>query len=810
VPALPRLRALLLLTFALVAGAATTGSASAADVAGTIPGSSAPDPMALGPYGVNRANYEDGGIKIIIPSSTTGLSVRGETGGLAGDGTFTMPLNGNMTWPKGAPGPYKVIVFMHGRHSNCYSSGADGTSFASSAEDCPDGQRYPSWEGYDYISNVLASWGYATLSINVGNIASFDNLTGAVDAGAVARAQTMSASLDMLKEWGENITPPASIGDALVGKLDFSSIGIMGHSRGGEGVTQFIVYNRQRPAPGERYNLTSVFSLAPIDRNKHYPQGTNFATLLPACDGDVSTISGANAFERSRYTNLTDPFVKVQYYVEGADHNFFNTRWRSDDRTGTDISCGLTHPPLTPGGRSRGIRLNAEDQQRVGIAEIATFLRVYSGGETQLKPWTTGEAGFPTSACPIPGSFTVDCRDEVKQSYIAPAGERQDIIRPDSDVKPTTASPTAPDNAGGTYTATGMSLFEWCNPDPFSFGPSPSAPITACQGVNSPQGTAPNAFQRSYGPQLSLAWDAPARIDATLRGEARDASKFRTLSLRAAFQPTDVARNGLGDGIDPRSAMQDLSVALTDRDGNTKAVKLTDISRGIETTLGTPTATGQPRHTVLNGFRIPLSLYSDTVNVGDLEKVSLLFGEPGTPTTGAIQLSSVAFQELATPAAVDSAPQQVPLTPLPGDPKLDVVEPIVLKATAPAAKGCADTKAPVVGIGSVLAKGRLALKGTARDAAACGKKANAIKQVSVTVAKLEGKSCRFLLAKGSLSKRGSCSVALSLVAKGGSTWSLGTLKKLKAIGKGTYRVTVTAVDGAGNVSKAATRQLKVT
>ena len=50
----------------------------------------------------------------------------------------------------------------------------------------------------------------------------------------------------------------------------------MGHSRGGEAVTQFITYNRQRPSPGRRYNLQAVFALAPIDRNKQYPVGTNY------------------------------------------------------------------------------------------------------------------------------------------------------------------------------------------------------------------------------------------------------------------------------------------------------------------------------------------------------------------------------------------------------------------------------------------------------------------------------------------------------------------------------------------------------
>ena len=108
-------------------------------------------------------------------------------------------------------------------------------------------------------------------------------------------------------------------------------VGLMGHSRGGEGVTDYIRFNRQRPSGGRIYNLQAVMSLAPIDSQKQVPFGTNFGVILPACDGDVSTLAGANAYERSKYPNAADPFAKVQWYVQGANHNYFNTVWTGDD-----------------------------------------------------------------------------------------------------------------------------------------------------------------------------------------------------------------------------------------------------------------------------------------------------------------------------------------------------------------------------------------------------------------------------------------------------------------------------------------------
>ena len=198
----------------------------------------------------------------------------------------------------------------------------------------------------------------------------------------------------------------------------------MGHSRGGEGVAEFIAFNRARPAPGRKYNLQAVFALAPIDRNKQIPTGTNFATLLPACDGDVTTIAGANMFERGKYAIPNDPYAKIEYYVEGANHNFYNTRWPASDRTGSDIACG------TAFGTGKA-RLTPEDQRKTGLATMPTFLRAYIGGETDLLPWLTGEAGLPASACPTGPTHVPFCEDVVKQTYIAPAGERLDILRPE-------------------------------------------------------------------------------------------------------------------------------------------------------------------------------------------------------------------------------------------------------------------------------------------------------------------------------------------------------------------------------------------
>ena len=75
----------------------------------------------------------------------------------------------------------------------------------------------------------------------------------------------------------------------------------MGHSRGGDAVSSFIDYNRTRPAPGRKYNLRGVISLAPVDYERRAPYGVPYMTMFGYCDGDVTNLQGARMFERSQY-----------------------------------------------------------------------------------------------------------------------------------------------------------------------------------------------------------------------------------------------------------------------------------------------------------------------------------------------------------------------------------------------------------------------------------------------------------------------------------------------------------------------------
>lgn len=181
---------------------------------------------------------------------------------------------------------------------------------------------------------------------------------------------------------------------SLRGRFDLDAVGLMGHSRGGEGVVSAATLNQGLADP---YGIVSVLPLAPVDFGRMTLPDVPLGVFLPYCDGDVSNQQGQHMVDDSRHA-FGDDVLRSAVWVMGANHNFFNTVWTpglypystSDDwsRNDTTSSCSTRDSS----------RLTAAQQYQVGVSYMTGFFRLTMGGETQFQPLFDGSATPSTAA----------------------------------------------------------------------------------------------------------------------------------------------------------------------------------------------------------------------------------------------------------------------------------------------------------------------------------------------------------------------------------------------------------------------------
>ena len=278
--------------------------------------------------------------------------------------------------PAADTGPRPLVVFLHGRHSFCYDptdSGADGWEWPCQ----PPMAEIPSHLGYEYIQQVLASQGFATVSVRVNGINAQDFRLA--DGGADARAEIVKRHLD---HW------TTLAGDRQV---DLSRVVLVGHSRGGEGVDRASI---QIPLDAP-YRVVGQVLLAPTDFGTQTAPYVPTTTVLPYCDGDVFDLQGQRFTDSSRDLAADDTSLKSSVMVLGANHNFFNTEWTpgiaqapaNDDWYGRNGVCGSSSPT----------RLSAADQRDVGVAYVAGAARLFAQDAQEYLPLFDGSVVHPPS-----------------------------------------------------------------------------------------------------------------------------------------------------------------------------------------------------------------------------------------------------------------------------------------------------------------------------------------------------------------------------------------------------------------------------
>lgn len=547
-----------------------------------------PDPGIPGGYDVSSMEYDFGDEVFGAPTFPDLIEV-----------------TGSVHYPTDlSDGPFPVLFFLHGRHSTCYSGGSTSIAWPCTGSYNP----IPSYRGYNYLAEHMASLGYIVISISANSISSTDNSTP--DYGMRGRGELLQHHLDLWNEW--NTLGGDPFGDLFVGKLDMDRIGTMGHSRGGEGVVEHALYNREL---GDPYTIKAVITLAPVDFNRPVLNGIPIMNIAPYCDGDVSDLQGVHFYDDARYLDANDTTPKHNLMMIGANHNYFNTVWTPGefpagtaddwgyvDGSQSDDQCGSSAP-----GNGR---YNPEKQRNALLAYAAAFFRVYVGGENEFDPILKVEDVVP------PVSSTLD-GDEIFMSYHAPSHKRIDVNRTDSEaaLETNTLDQAASEN--------GLVTYNICGDD---FGEQ------YCIGAGA--GTAQEPHNKNGGvailglSQLEMRWNSG---DDWYRNDIpsfmQDFSQFKSLQFRAAVNfdtsPADVALN--------------FRVELTDNLGATSSLAVEDYSAALYFPPG-DYGTTLPR-TMHNTISVPIADFSG-IDMTTIQYVRFLFNESAS---GAILISDLSL-----------------------------------------------------------------------------------------------------------------------------------------------------------------------
>ena len=253
-----------------------------------------------------------------------------------------VPVKGQIWYPQGQT-DCPVFFMVHGNHDS----------------------YVPSYLGYEYLGEYLASNGYVVISVD-------ENIINGTDEGNDKRAILLLENMKTI------LGLSAEEGNQLSGLIDPDRIAIGGHSRGGEMVATAYLYNELDAYPDDgnvtfdyHFNITSIVAIAPVvDQYRPIDHSVeisdvNYLLIHGSNDQDVSSMMGEKQFNNITFTeDAGDFYFKTSVYILGANHGQFNSLWGRYD-TGDTGPYGFLNTYNF---------LDEHDQKVIAMAYIRSFL----------------------------------------------------------------------------------------------------------------------------------------------------------------------------------------------------------------------------------------------------------------------------------------------------------------------------------------------------------------------------------------------------------------------------------------------------
>lgn len=220
-----------------------------------------------------------------------------------------------------------IVLLNHGHHDSWVSAPTGHSTAPTTLE--PDFMTvHASYQGYAYLQQALAANNIISVSVDH-NFACF------TQSLIETRADTIIAALNALSTLAT--TDPLS---RYHNMLDFTKIGLMGHSRGGDGVVRAVRKIAADAALSGKFSIKTVCSLAPTDFSGRDPAAklvlgahdlAFYLVVYGALDGDVKGIDGAfgpvgTGFRH--YDRAQCP--KSMVFLDTCCHDRFNELWNAE------------------------------------------------------------------------------------------------------------------------------------------------------------------------------------------------------------------------------------------------------------------------------------------------------------------------------------------------------------------------------------------------------------------------------------------------------------------------------------------------